>query len=562
MSSIASSTTVARPAWFFQSSHEDAVKLLMAEHETLAGITRNFSADQVNLGGQSVNLRLEQDVLRATAALPKNVSFESIFSAALNMNIPTTISNTTGQYECTPTTDSLTTVSGLRVDVTLASRNSGEPASVALTRAGGKSVTFEAVDNIRINEREDGTLAVTFAETGETRIYATDGTVTTEQGEAGNLSGTDGNDVFLQLRAGSRIDAGAGDDAIFILAGDSIADGGDGNDLLVLGGAVGNIRNTIYGGGGNDTLLGGSISATVDMGEGDNEVTVGTFNAGNLTAGNGKNVINADRMLASAVTLGDGNNKINVGSATGSTVVLGNGDNVVTANSSTNGSLVLGDGDNVVTVRSFNTGTLTTGDGKNTVNAISMNGSYATLGDGDNVVNVGTIWGGYSYITGTLTPGSGAVTMGNGNNTVRWSNIGDRGQIIAGNGNNTLMGDMMCGAGARISTGDGDNIIELSISGAIYDSSKQSIALGDGNNTLVLGYGAYVDVSAGTGHTEIVGDVGRRSVEAKAGGTISYITGMQYGPAVIQQPERVAQSYAKLYENDQFMREWEQRVFG
>jgi hypothetical protein len=149
-------------------------------------------------------------------------------------------------------------------------------ATVTATRTNGQSITFETGDNVRLNERGDGTLAVTFAETGETLLYAVDGSVTREAGDPGLLHGTDGDDVLLQIRSNSVMDAGAGNDVILVLGRNCAIEGGDGNDHIILGKGTDGSRMTVYGGNGNDMLLARNTSFVLgDMGAGRDGFLIG-----------------------------------------------------------------------------------------------------------------------------------------------------------------------------------------------------------------------------------------------------------------------------------------------
>ncbi|MCH5145649.1 hypothetical protein JMF94_11205 [Desulfovibrio sp. UIB00] len=400
----------------------------------------------------------------------------------------------------TQTQDSLTSPQGMRVDVSTSYQNAVVTgASVSVTRANGQQVTFDAACNVRLNEREDGSLAVTFADTGETRIFAQDGSVTSEQGTAGALSGTDGDDVFLQLTAASSIDAGNGNDSILVLASGGTTSAGAGNDTIVVGKTVGG-TTSIDAGSGNDTLRGNELrrSLSIEMGDGDDTVDVqsyaGNMNlgqgnnaltahyaAGRLSAGDGSNTVTATNILG-AMIFGDGANQVTTSTGSGN-VTLGKGNNTITGDSWLGGSITAGEGDNHIRIRSLE-GNIIAGNGNNTINVDSMassNSSAMVLGHGDNTV--------------TMRSTSGNIQMGDGNNTLRWDSAMDA-SIKIGNGNNTVIGRSQSPFDDLV-LGDGNNTLELSSNNAGYTHIASNV-LGNGQNTIFLGgYGEQVKHGSG-----------------------------------------------------------------
>jgi hypothetical protein len=416
LDSSVSSTAAAQPAWVAQATYEAFIKSHAEMHAKMSSAIS--STDVVSLGARQD--ALEQDVAQAASSLPDNVSFESVLSSSLDLGQVMarmeessaadavregTFSRATQLYLADPNggpVGSVTTAGGLRVDVTSIIHDAkGNPsASVAVNRANGPDISFEAGDNVRINEREDGSLAVAVAGSGIIRVYAADGSMTTEQCEQ-DAQGTDGNDVFLLLRSGS-IDAGAGDDTILVLTGGTLSiDAGDGNDAVIFS-DIAPARShhsgvTIYGGGGNDTVSGHSVeNALVDLGDGDNSI-----------------------------------NMHNVGDS----------------------SLVLSDGDNSINVRSMRDSSLALGDGGNSINMHSLTNSSLILGDGDNDI---TLWN----LTKDSITAESSITAGNGNNTFRWWSL-DNGEVSFGNGDNTFVGWSMLDQDASFSAGDGNNKFSL-----------------------------------------------------------------------------------------------------
>lgn len=472
------------------------------------------------------------------------------------------------------TQHSITTAGGLRVDVSTSyANNIVTKASVNVTRANGQGIAFEADGDVRLTEREDGSLGVTFAATGETRVYAADGTMTTEQGAPGSLAGTDGDDVFLQLTAGSGvIDAGAGDDAILVLAGNVAANGGDGNDTIIVGKFAAGVT-AISGGSGNDTLRGHHLGShiSVDMGDGDDTVELLGY-AGQINLGSGNNSLTA-REAAGELTAGDGDNSIAAHYASGA-FALGNGNNMLAADSWTGGSLSLGNGNNNVAVRSFMDGELITGDGSNEVNIDSAHKTSLQLGDGHNTVTL------RSFMDAELITGDGgnevninsahktSFQLGDGDNTVTIRLL-NHGNLTAGDGDNALRWGWASGAAlnfgngdnilkggkmdmtASLNVGDGNNTIE--VDSAFRGTRSPRISAGHGQNNLILG-GKGFKVSLGAGQNTLAASPSV-SLEQAEGGRLDRIV-----PSL--HPDRYAQAEARLRDNERFMQAWEKKIFG
>jgi hypothetical protein len=431
-----------KPAWVLaldQLDHYGIVRSLMAGREDQSRGATAATGDVVSLGARQDGL--ERDAARAASAFAGNAGFENVLSSSLSFERYTAlrtggvdakaamrnaeaavrdgiITLATRLYITDPDggpVDSVTTANGLRVDVTdVIHTAKGQPtASITVTRTDGRSVSFDAGDNVRINERQDGSLAVAVAGSGELRVYAADGTMTTEQLEQDDLQGTDGDDVFLLLRSGG-IDAGAGDDTILIMGGAVSVNAGDGNDAVIFSKSVisHSAGATIIGGGGNDTVSGNyAVShAFVDLGDGDNKVVLDSFHDGSIVAGDGDNKVVLHSFHDGSIVAGDGKNDINVRSMWNSGLTLGNGDNDMTISSTHASSVTAGDGDNTFRWSVLDGGTYAFGNGDNTfVGSMMMDGARLSAGDGDNSFSLGDVFGG--------TP---VITMGDGDNTVNF----------------------------------------------------------------------------------------------------------------------------------------------
>jgi hypothetical protein len=396
------SLTIAEYSRLLAQYYEDQ-KIAKAEKtSTNCSIANVPDVDTVNLRSQK-HLELEIESPDITSTMPKNTSFESKFSRALDIDFAKIDSifakaNSEGmrQEDFENSVDSMTTTSGLRVDTVSSCKDRRVQATVTVTRANGQSVSFETDDNVRINEREDGALSVTFAKTGEIRVYAADGSMTSEQGEpcepGSYWSGTSGDDVILVLSPGSRVGAGDGNDAIMILANAREIDGGDGNDLIVGGRAIWTSSTSIFGHTGNDTLQGENYSfENFDMGDGDNVISINRSGKDGKV-GNGNNTITIDKMYYSSFTIGNGNNTIAIDKVNSSNINIGDGNNNILINSYIGhpapgydfNTLTVGNGDNTMTFSEYINSPLRIGNGNNTITVGDFSGSNLQAGNGDN----------------------------------------------------------------------------------------------------------------------------------------------------------------------------------
>lgn len=400
-----------------------------------------------------------------------------------------------------------------------------------VTAKNGQNITFELTGDVRITDLEDGSLAVTYANTGETHVYDPDGAKQVLKGETGVLSGTDGDDIFINMN-GASVDGGEGDDTIINFADDANLQGGNGDDTIILGRQVSG--NTINTGEGDDKLIGvGASNTKVEMGEGNNVVDLKKFEkASEMTLGNGNNRVsvaevgtNDDTDPGTVIHIGNGNNTFDVSRiGMDSDVALGGGDNTINARV-ISGTLRTGDGDNTLsidrmdlTIGDVNSGNLKRadyekrgngalvyiGNGKNTINIKDMtDGSLLQTGDGNNNINMNSITKGSTLrskdgdnkVTFQNAYLNARIELGDGDNQVYWNSMDS--EIRTGNGNNTLIGEsMFCGSittgsgndhivvgrshNISISTGNGDDYVGLGL------CNGGRIDMGDGNDTAVV----------------------------------------------------------------------------
>lgn len=175
-------------------------------------------------------------------------------------------------------------------------------------------------------------------------------------GSNASLFGEDGND-YLQggqmdghHAPGNTVSGGAGRDT---LLGGGGMDGGDGADLL-----ESNIFYSAVGGGGNDTITGwgggGYVDFDVDAGSGDDVIDVTSFNKLTLQAGSGNDQIDCEFMRGASFDAGAGDDLVTVTGFGESpyTVLGGAGDDTIRAHG-LQGQVEGGSGDDWILVGAF-----------------------------------------------------------------------------------------------------------------------------------------------------------------------------------------------------------------
>lgn len=371
---------------------------------------------------------------------------------------------------------------------------SGEisPYTAQVTRKDGLQITFELTGNVRVNDRDDGSLAILFADTGETHVYSPDGTKSILQGEAGSFAGTEGNDIFINLNATS-VDGGEGDDTIINFADNASLNGGNGNDTIILGREV--AGNAIDTGEGNDSLLGvGARNSSIRMGEGNNTVDLDVLEgASELSLGDGDNVVGID-IVGSAI-------RPNTTGQPDSVITIGDGNNRFTAGiTGINAKVYMGDGNNSISSQTIS-GLLHVGNGNNTLTA-----KWMQVGDSD----IRSSASSYGY---KQTQPGGIVELGNGNNTVDVDEMTTGSLLQAGNGNNEI--NFRIGAnGSKVELGDGNNKIS-------FDSTVfMDIVAGNGNNIIVGRALTRSTIITGSGDDHIAVVHGSGSVNSGGGNDI------------------------------------------
>ncbi|MGE5478357.1 MAG: Ig-like domain-containing protein [Bacteroidales bacterium] len=146
---------------------------------------------------------------------------------------------------------------------------------------------------------------------------------------AESLAGSGGDDVITGGAGNSTLMGGCGNDTLSGGAGNDTLSGGTGNDLL-LGGAG---NDWIYGG--TPDFNGDLAKDTVDAGDGDDRIFLG-LGLHTVTAGDGNDEINLSGSSGTIniVDAGSGNDVINLGGYWGDTLTTGAGQDVIRASGS------------------------------------------------------------------------------------------------------------------------------------------------------------------------------------------------------------------------------------
>lgn len=326
---------------------------------------------------------------------------------------------------------------------------SGEmkPYNLQITRKDGLQLNLDLSEDIRVNDLEDGGLAVHYAQSGLTRIFGADGSETQTREEGGELKGTVGKDVLINKHSAS-VDAGDGDDIIINLRDNTKITAGDGNDKIINMGYTRNVD--INSGSGDNAIYSRAQGGSLDLTQGSNKVFMDQF-SGNISLGDESNALTVNSLFGK-LSIGNGALSAEIDSifrvnlahaegATGqatiksrsiydSTIDLrghNNGvptsGNTLTADTIDFSKVYTGEGDDRVDVRSLHVSTLDTGAGNDTVSVTTMGLGKLDTGDGDDLVysksSFGTIDGGAGddVIYTPLAYGT-SVGGGTGNNTI------------------------------------------------------------------------------------------------------------------------------------------------
>lgn len=354
--------------------------------------------------------------------------------------------------------------------------------SINIKQKNGKDVTIDFTDNIKMQEYSDGSLALYFSNTGNTKFYTKDGEIREQEGY---LLKDNVHTTIVNI-TDSEIYSGDNGSIIFNFADNTTIHGGLGDDAIILvDGVDGAIIDT---GSGDDTIIGGRIkNSIIEMGDGNNTIQTGEFKNGKINMGNGNNSLEiATLSINTTLSVGNGNNSVDIKQINyNSFVNIGNGNNSIsisevgkTAFESKlfslntqkygNAQVNIGNGNNKVAIYEItNSSKVTIGDGNNylEMQKASKNGQLH-FGEGNNTIK--TL---YLY-------DNSIINVGNGNNSIQVSTFDDNSSLFVGDGANSLKVRFMA-KNSNVSLGDGNNDISIHTM-----ENESSLTLGGGNNIL------------------------------------------------------------------------------
>lgn len=208
---------------------------------------------------------------------------------------------------------------------------------VNIVLKSGESVYFaDLPGNVRFSDTGDGGIEVVTDEF--VRIYDLHGRLVSESAGGAPLEGSDSGDVIFNI-TGAQVNANDGNDTIFTMPGTVNIDAGDGDDrVYVLDGPGGGNTLSISLGAGNDSFrfLGAEASPTghtlhVNGGDGDDTIDLNRGVAGGrIDAGNGDDSILSSELLLNLHILGgSGNDRISLKGLVNGSVDAGDGANTV-----------------------------------------------------------------------------------------------------------------------------------------------------------------------------------------------------------------------------------------
>ena len=355
-----------------------------------------------------------------------------------------------------------------------------------IVKANGEQETHSITKNTRLKEDEAGNISI-------------------EEQTDGALTGTDGQDILINIRDGGAVNGGGGDDIIFNLGLNASLNGGDGNDVIVNMGSGANIsggegddaiavmKDTLHKyqedrrrANGNQTYVVGRPNdyqqVSIDGGGGNDYITTTNLYESTINGGSGADVIETGKLKNSSINGGDGSDEIRTKKIEGSSIKGGAGDDLIAVMGDIIGSSVSGDdGDDEIQLSGKVSGskisggsghdliTFKVGSGQNG----GMHNSEVIGGDGDDVI---TIHGDVN---------NSKIEAGNGDDFVWVDGKATNTQIYGGDGNDTLYVDQLVSSGdgpaAIVDGGNGNDKIYVGTSkgGEIYGGNGDDfIAVG------------------------------------------------------------------------------------
>lgn len=323
-----------------------------------------------------------------------------------------------------------------------------------------------------------------------------------------NIFGTNGADSISE--SGS---VGFGGASLSTISVDVVF-GNEGADTI-LGHSTNGASLFVFGGDGNDSIVGGGGAGT--LGAGSQSVLRGDFGDDTIIAG--------AQAFSSILDGGEGNDSLRgnnqndlIQGAGGDDTIQGLDGNDTIHDADGNDSIDAGGGNDTVDVSGNGQNTIFGGDGQDFIVTV-FNGNANTI-DGGNAND--TVVSGFAADSILGGAGDDQLDAGGGANTVSGGAGNDR--LVAGSGNDILAGDdgndaIDGGAGSNTITGGlGNDVLIAGFGNDSLDGGADNdrIEAGDGNNTIRGGSGND-NIFAGFGADSIQGDDGNDIVYAGGG---------------------------------------------
>jgi len=325
-------------------------------------------------------------------------------------------------------------------------------------------------ETYNIKENDNGDIEVSAL--GETKTYSGITKIVANGGEGNDMIIVDpslGNDVTLEF------DGEEGDDGFFIgnAAANSVIIGGDGDDRFGSNASVDGI--TFKGGDGDDVFSGSDSIEYINMGEGKNEISasggndkIESYGYDTIYGGSGDDIINI--RATSKAYAGNGTDTILINAtAVDSIVYGGSGDDKITSHTS---AKIYGDGGNDNIISNVESD-INAGSGNDTIKSYANDKIYA--GSGNDTI--------YVYDGGEIYGDSGNDTF-----IIDSLNTSFTTSIYAGSGNDTLeLGTLSSSSALKF----GINKFSYNNRTINFDSKMDRVNLEDtSSSTLIQNYSA------------------------------------------------------------------------
>lgn len=213
---------------------------------------------------------------------------------------------------------------------------------VNIALKSGENIHFDSLGgNVRFSDTDDGGIEVVTDEF--VRIYDQHGQLVSERSDGSPLEGSDNGDVIFNVN-GSNVSGNGGNDTIFTMPGNINIDAGDGDDRVYVFDGMGNGGTfNIALGAGNDTFKfigksnhGADHALYLDGGDGNDNINLNRIIiGGRIDGGNGNDSITSSELLHNLVILG------------------GSGDDLISLKGLTNGSVDAGAGINQISIEAL-----------------------------------------------------------------------------------------------------------------------------------------------------------------------------------------------------------------